>query len=68
VFTIIKLKEAIIVEGIYDKIKLQQIVDATIITTDGFGIFSDNEKMQLIRRLPKRGGLLSLQIPIRPAS
>jgi ribonuclease M5 len=60
VFTIIKLKEAIIVEGIYDKIKLQQIVDATIITTDGFSIFSDKEKMQLIRTLAKKKGIVVL--------
>jgi len=60
VFTIIKLKEAIIVEGIYDKIKLQQIVDATIITTDGFSIFSDREKMQLIRALAEKKGIVVL--------
>ena len=45
----IKINEAIIVEGKYDKIKLSSIVDAVIIITNGFGIFRDEEKMELIR-------------------
>jgi len=55
---IFAIKEAIIVEGNYDKIKLQQIVDAVIITTDGFGIFSNTEKMKLIRRLAEKDGII----------
>ncbi len=35
----IHLKEALIVEGKYDKIKLSSLTDALIITTDGFGVF-----------------------------
>lgn len=56
----IKLKEAIIVEGKYDKIKLSSIVDGLIITTDGFGIFKDREKRELIRLLAKKRGIIIL--------
>ena len=54
----IKIKQAVIVEGKYDKIKLESIIDALIITTDGFEIFKDNEKMAMIRRLADTNGLL----------
>ena len=40
----ISVKEAIIVEGRYDKIKLSGIVDAPIIETNGFRVFSDKGK------------------------
>lgn len=56
----IKLKEAIIVEGKYDKIKLSSIVNGLIITTDGFGIFKDREKRELIRLLAKKRGIIIL--------
>lgn len=56
----IKLKQAVIVEGKYDKIKLSSILDAVIITTDGFGIFKDKEKLSLIRTLAKSSGLVIL--------
>ena len=39
----IKLSQAVIVEGKYDKIKLSNILDAFIIETNGFGIFKDKE-------------------------
>ena len=54
----IKLKQAVIVEGKYDKIKLSQIFDATILTTDGFGIFKQKDKLALLRRLAETRGLL----------
>ncbi len=56
----IKIKEAIIVEGTYDKIKLDQMVDTTIITTGGFGIFKDSSKMELIKRLAETNGIIIL--------
>ena len=40
----IKLDKPVIVEGKYDKITLENIVDTLIITTDGFGIFKNKEK------------------------
>ncbi len=56
----IKIKEAVIVEGKYDKIKLSSIIDAPIITTDGFGIFKDKEKQNFIRSLAAKRGILIL--------
>lgn len=40
----VKIRQAIIVEGRYDKIRLQSIVDAPIIETNGFRIFKDKER------------------------
>jgi len=56
----IKIKEAIIVEGKYDKIKLSSIVDAVIIVTNGFGIFKDKEKLELIRYYARKTGIIIL--------
>ena len=56
----IKIDRAVIVEGRYDKIKLTSILDAVIIETEGFGIFNNKEKQQLIRRLADTKGLLIL--------
>lgn len=54
------IKEAIIVEGIHDKIKLQQVVDAVILTTNGFSIYGDKEKLTLIKKLALEKGLIIL--------
>ena len=56
----IKIKQAVIVEGKYDKIKLEQILDAVIIQTDGFGIFKDKQKQKFIRMLAEKKGILIL--------
>ncbi len=56
----IKVKEVIVVEGRYDKNTLSQIFDAVIIETSGFGIFSDGEKLTLLRRLAQKRGLVVL--------
>lgn len=56
----IKLREAIITEGKYDKIKLSGLFDTIILTTDGFGVFKDKEKQRLIRRLAHERGILVL--------
>ena len=56
----IKIKQAIIVEGRYDKNTLSQLVDGLIITTDGFGIFKDAEKLALIRALAVKTGVIIL--------
>ncbi|MGP1361128.1 MAG: toprim domain-containing protein [Candidatus Fimenecus sp.] len=52
----IKLKEVVIVEGKYDKIKLSSILDANIITTDGFGIFKDKDKQRYLKKLAEKNG------------
>ncbi len=54
----VKIKEAIVVEGRYDKNTLSQIVDATIFETHGFGIFKDKKQMDLLRRVAKTRGLI----------
>lgn len=51
----IKLDIPVVVEGKYDKARLSGVVDATIITTDGFAVFSNEEKRTLIRKLGQRG-------------
>lgn len=56
----ISVKEAIIVEGRYDKIKLSSIVDTPIIETGGFRVFRDKEKQNLIRNIAKKRGILIL--------
>lgn len=54
----IKIKEAIVVEGRYDKNTLCQIVDAVIFETNGFGIFKDQQKMDMLRRVAEKHGLI----------
>ena len=54
----IKIKQAIIVEGKYDKITLENIVDATIIATNGFNIFKNRDKRDLIRILAQKNGII----------
>ena len=54
----LKIREAIVVEGRYDKNTLSQIVDAPILETSGFGIFKDKEQMSLLRRVAERRGLI----------
>ncbi len=54
----IKLTEAVIVEGKYDKIKLSNILDAFIIETNGFGIFKDKTKLSFIKKLARERGVI----------
>ncbi len=56
----ISVKEAIIVEGRYDKIKLSSIVSSPIIDTGGFRVFKDKEKQNLIKKISAQRGLLVL--------
>lgn len=56
----LKIREAIIVEGRYDKNTLRQIVDAPILETSGFGIFNDREQLALLRAVAETRGLIVL--------
>ncbi len=56
----IKIKQAIIVEGKYDKIRLSNLTDALIIPTNGFSIYKDKETAELIRTLAKKTGIIIL--------
>ena len=54
------IREVIVVEGRYDKNALKQVVDATVVETGGFGVFSDKERLALLRRLAAERGLIIL--------
>jgi len=54
----VRIKEAIVVEGKYDKNTLSQIVDAPIFQTDGFGIMNDKQQIALLRSIAKVRGLV----------
>ncbi len=56
----IKLRQAIVVEGRYDKNTLSQLVDAPIFTTEGFGIFRRKDMVQFLRRVATERGLIVL--------
>lgn len=56
----IKISQAVIVEGRYDKIKLSNIMDAFIIETNGFAIFKDKERFDFIKRLADERGIVIL--------
>lgn len=56
----ITLRQAVIVEGRYDKIKLSGFLDALIIVTDGFRIFKDRERLELIRMMARTRGIILL--------
>lgn len=56
----IRIKEALVVEGKYDKNTLAQLVDAPIFVTEGFGIFKDPEKLALLRAVAEKRGLIVL--------
>lgn len=56
----IKISQAVIVEGKYDKIKLSSIIDAFIIETNGFGVFKDRERLNFIKKLADERGIIIL--------
>lgn len=59
----ISLKQAIVVEGKYDKNTLRQLVDAPIFETEGFSILTDKAKLDLLRRVAEKRGLIILTDP-----
>ncbi len=56
----IKLKEALVVEGKYDKNKLKQLVDAPVFTTEGFGVMGDKAMLGFLRTVTETRGLIIL--------
>ncbi len=56
----IKIRQAVVVEGRYDRKKVENILDTIIIETDGFAIFKNKEKQALIRRLADTRGIVVL--------
>ena len=55
-----RVREAIVVEGRYDKSRLSSLVEGVIIETRGFGIFQDKERLALLRRMARERGLVVL--------
>lgn len=55
-----RIREVIVVEGRYDKNALSQVVDAVILETAGFGVFKDQERLALLRRLAQQRGIIVL--------
>ena len=56
----IKLSQAVIVEGKYDKIKLSNLIDAFILETNGFGVFKDKKRLKFIKKLADEQGIIIL--------
>lgn len=56
----LKIKEAVIVEGRYDKLKLSNLLDTLIVETNGFGIYKNKEKLAFIRKLARERGIIIL--------
>ncbi|MCI5527586.1 MAG: DUF4093 domain-containing protein [Oscillospiraceae bacterium] len=56
----IHLRQAVVVEGKYDKIRLSALVDGPILVTNGFRIFKNREQLALLRRLARQDGILIL--------
>ena len=56
----IHLNQAIIVEGKYDKIKLSSVINAVIITTNGFSVMKNRETLNLIRFFAEKSGIIIL--------
>ena len=56
----LKLEQALLVEGKYDAARLSNIVDGTILTTDGFRVFKDGALQRLLKRIAAAQGLIIL--------
>ena len=56
----VKIREAIVVEGRYDKNTLKQVVDAPIFETHGFGVMKDRELLRFLRQVAEKRGLIVL--------
>ena len=59
----VKIREAIVVEGRYDKNVLRQIVDAPILETEGFGIFKNKKQLAFLRQVAEKRGLIVFTDP-----
>lgn len=56
----IKIAEAIVVEGKYDKIKLSRLFDTLIIPTNGFDIYKNKNKMNMLKQVAEKNGVIIL--------
>ncbi len=56
-------EKVIVVEGKYDKVRIESLLEATVITTEGFGIFKNKEKRLLLKKLAEKRGIVILSDP-----
>ena len=56
----LKIALPVIVEGKYDRLRLDSVIEAQVLTTDGFGLFRKNEKAALIRALAAKSKIIVL--------
>lgn len=56
----LRVKQAVVVEGKYDKIKLSSVIDGVIIPTNGFNVFKNRETLELIRYFAETSGIIIL--------
>ncbi|MCL1788820.1 MAG: DUF4093 domain-containing protein [Oscillospiraceae bacterium] len=56
----IKVKQAVVVEGRYDRAVLESVIDAVIFPVNGFGVYKDKKKLALIRRYAETTGVILL--------
>lgn len=56
----LKISQAVVVEGKYDKIKLSSLIDGVIIVTNGFGVYKNKDTAELIRYYAKKQGIIVL--------
>ena len=56
----LKIPYPVIVEGRYDKLRLESVIDAQILATDGFGVFNKTEKGMLLRALSEKTRIIVL--------
>lgn len=56
----IRVHEAVVVEGKYDKIKLESLIDGLIIETNGFGIYKDKARLHFIQKMAAERGIILL--------
>lgn len=59
----LKIPYPVLVEGKYDRLRLLSVIDAEVLTTDGFGVFKQNEKAALLRALAKKTKIVVLTDP-----
>lgn len=56
----LKIPYPVLVEGKYDKIKLDSIIEGLVITSEGFGIFKNDEKRALLKKLSEKSQIIVL--------
>ncbi len=56
----VRIREAIVVEGKYDKNTLLQVVDTAVFQTDGFGVMKNKELLEFLRKVAENRGLIVL--------